>query len=141
MFCQNKTITKRVICYSSLFPFANHYFAVCGVDGSEHYRPESKVVIDIYSAWLVLSPRNASKTLAQVTSTAKEVADSWNADYSSPQVQHFKKLITHARLCKQLYDCKKNHVFCIGHLIVMRFPYFYFYRTALVVAAKRSAFS
>jgi len=71
---------------------------VCGVDGSEHYRPESKVVIDIYSAWLVLSPRNASKTLAQVTSTAKEVADSWNADYSSPQVQHLKANYTRAFL-------------------------------------------
>jgi len=61
---------------------------MCGVDGIESYRPESKMVIDIVSGYMMFARQNAKTTLQLVTAAARKICASWNAEHSSEEASN-----------------------------------------------------
>jgi len=71
--------------FSTLYPYNGHFFAISAKDRTLSYRPETKVVVDIYSAYCLFK-RNPKQTLNAINSMVQSICAAWNTKYSSKQV-------------------------------------------------------
>lgn len=62
------------------------------VDGAESYRPETKIVIDVSSAYLIFGPENVARTCSRLNSAVEKVCSKWNSKYEDEEVVDIYKL-------------------------------------------------
>ena len=60
--------------------------SLCGVDGTETYRPETRIVMDVISGYTVFAKENAKSTMQSVTAAARKICNVWNTKHSSEEV-------------------------------------------------------
>ena len=79
---------------SSIYPFNGHFFSLETRDGPLGYKPCTKNIIDLHSAYTLFAkaPRDTVKT---VTQAAKEICAEWNDRYSRSSKASMLNLIRH----------------------------------------------
>ena len=63
------------------------------VDGAETYRPETKIVLDIASAYLIFGRENVARTCKRLGSAVDKVCAVWNAKYEKQEVKQPSKKV------------------------------------------------
>lgn len=79
------SLTRCFHCCSKLYPFNEHFFAISAIDRTLSYAPETKIVLDIWSAFKILR-ENAGFTAHKLSKQAKELCEKWNDKYSRKEV-------------------------------------------------------
>jgi len=67
--------------FSTIFPLNGHFFIVDAEDGILSYKPCTKNLIDLHSAYTIFC-KDPTDTLSTVEQAAKEICSSWNDAYS-----------------------------------------------------------
>lgn len=72
-----------------------HYFAISAVDRTLSYKPETKIVFDILSAFTIFYTQ-AHVTVHKISKQVNNLCSSWNEKYSKQEVRnnthaHYKK--------------------------------------------------
>jgi len=73
--------TDCTILFSTIFPLNGHFFIVDAEDGILSYKPCTKNLIDLHSAYTIFC-KDPTDTLSTVEQAAKEICSSWNDSYS-----------------------------------------------------------
>ena len=96
---QRKKIESRLkivlvfFCFSSIYPVGKVFCLIQTVDGSKHYAPENKIIIDVPTAVKIFDDKVG--VVQHVKDLTRELCDAWNEKYhNQPQAsfQEYKNL-------------------------------------------------
>jgi len=68
-----------------LYGFEGHFFLISAVDGSKSYHPESKIIIDLTTAYTLFGNR-PDRTIAKIGDAVRSICETWNQDWSENRV-------------------------------------------------------
>lgn len=80
-------------CFSSIYPVGKVFCLIQTVDGSKHYAPENKIIIDVPTAVKIFDDKVG--VVQHVKDLTRELCDAWNEKYhNQPQAsfQEYKNL-------------------------------------------------
>ena len=88
-----KSVKNFVFFFSSIYPVGKVFCLIQTVDGSKHYAPENKIIIDVPTAVKIFDDKVG--VVQHVKDLTRELCDAWNDKYhNQPQAsfQEYKNL-------------------------------------------------